>query len=96
MTVPRLARGQTAFPPPPLRTCHDIRKWCYCVVCSNIGSTEDMVKPRKDDDWYHGRCFAKKFGVDALLALPMAQTEKLTLGDLGVDLMSQLVNRAKK
>jgi hypothetical protein len=90
-----LAYGQTLFPPPPMRTCHDIRKWRHCAECSHIGGMDQMVKSRANDDWYHGRCFAKKFGVDALLALPMAQTEKLTLGDLGVDLMGQLLDRAK-
>jgi hypothetical protein len=90
----KLARGQTPFPPPPMKTCHDIRKWRYCKGCSHIAGQDQMVKDADGDHW-HGRCFAKKFGVGTLLALPMAQTEKLTLGDLGVDLMGQLLDRAK-
>ncbi len=89
-----LAKGQVPFGEMtlPMRTCHDIRLWRGCPGCMNLGSKNNMVRLSNDQFW-HGRCFAEKFGVDRLLQMPREETVKLTLGDLGVDLMGRLLDK---
>jgi hypothetical protein len=90
--MPRLQKGQRPFDktPLPMRTCHDIRLWTACSHCAALGSKSDMLKTAKNQFW-HGRCFAKRFGVERLLGLPREETGKLRLDDLGVALMRALI-----
>jgi len=89
--MPKLRKGQVAFPPPRMNTCHDIRKWTACSVCGAIGHRDNMVQSSPDVFW-HGRCFVKRFGIERLLEMPRKETTKLSLGDLGLDLMRALVS----
>lgn len=73
-----------------VQKAHDVRTLRGCTVCSNLGNSDRMIDV--DDEWYHGRCFVMRFGCKALLALPKAKTDRLTLGDLGVRLMKALLN----
>ena len=84
----RLERGQINFKnnPPPMRTCHDIRKWCACPQGGHLGHKDHML------DGYHGRCFARKFGLESMFAHKRAEISRLTLGDLGVRLMGEVLD----
>jgi hypothetical protein len=79
-----------ALPPPQLRTAHDVRHLAACGHCRRMGDQRRMVIAAGRT--YHGRCFVRRFGVPALIALPPAQTDKLTLVDLGVEWMRQLLD----
>jgi hypothetical protein len=59
-----------------------------CPVCASLGNEPNMIE---HDGWYHGRCFASKFGEEAFLALPKGQTNRVTWGDIGTELMKKLV-----
>lgn len=41
---------------------------------------------------YHGRCYAKQFSLGHLLALPKKALSKLTLGDVGVEVMKEIIS----
>jgi hypothetical protein len=43
-----------------------------------------------NESYYHGRCFVAEFGFKALADMP-EQFDKLSLGDLGVDLARRIV-----
>ena len=43
--------------------------------------------------WYHGRCFAAKFGEKALLEMGRIQLERLCIGDLGTKLVTAVIDR---
>lgn len=87
----RLKRGQVNFAKLlPLRTCHDIRSWRPCAYCLKPGSVATMIEASKDNFW-HGRCFERKFGMERMLEMPRKELVKLSLGDLGVDLMKELL-----
>ncbi len=92
--MPRLAKGQVAFgkEPLPLKTCHDIRLWTACSHCHVLGTKNEMVQS-SDKNFWHGRCFARKFGTDRLVEMPGKETAKLSLGDLGVDLMRRILEK---
>lgn len=88
-----LARGQVPHEEMiSLRRAHDVRRLRTCGHCGMIGDSAHMI-PWMARDWFHGRCYADKFGVDALLELHPDLTEGLQIGDLGVALMKQLCNR---
>lgn len=74
-----------------VKRAHDVRTLRVCAVCANLGNSTTMVDLY--DEWFHGRCFVKRFGGKALGALPKAKTDRLTIGDLGVRLMKALLNQ---
>lgn len=94
----RLARGQLPHEQLiTLRTAHDVRRLRTCPGCGGIGHSDAMVfawpHGKDADAYYHGRCFVAEFGFDALAGMP-EENKKLSLGDLGVDLMRRLVAHA--
>lgn len=74
---------------------------CAYARCRQLGDERAMIAARAADvqstssgiACYHGRCFARKFGFEALLALPRKQLAKLTLGDVGAYTMRAIVRR---
>jgi hypothetical protein len=76
---------------PRVDSVKDVRTLRPCTGCQGLGNSDSMVE--HGASWFHGRCFVQHVGKAALFALPKAQTDKLTLGDLGVDLMKQLIER---
>ena len=89
----RLRKGQHKFEdmPPTLRTAHDVRKLRSCAYCGRLGSSETMLDTSAKQ-WWHGRCFVKKFGVELLMVQDVDAISRLTLGDLGVDLMKRIMD----
>lgn len=85
-TKTKLHRGQVPFSDLiTVKTAHDVRRLCACQHCGEIGDNAEMVFAWPyETAYFHGRCFAKAHGVDALIDLKPAG---LTLGDLGLDLM---------
>lgn len=73
-----------------LRTAHDVRKLRTCAYCGKLGSSDAMLDT-SPQYWWHGRCFKKKFGLERLLEEGDERLSRLTLGDLGVELMRQIV-----
>lgn len=80
------------IPAPDLSKAHDIRHLSACAHCGEMGDDRRMIRSAPRTDW-HGRCYAKRFGRKAFLALPREQTERLMFGDIGPSLMRALVNR---
>ena len=72
---------------------HDVRKLRVCK-CGGLLSADMSVD--LDGEWFHGRCFVKLFGFSALTALPREKQDRLTLGDLGPDLMARLLATRSK
>lgn len=54
-----------------------------------IKTAHDMIRHGKVS--VHGRCYVAEFGRQSLFDLPPSETDKLSLGDLGVDLMRALL-----
>lgn len=79
-----------ALPVPQLRTAHDVRHLTACARCQRVRDQRWMAFA--SGRTYYGRCIVRRFGLAALVALPAAQTDKLTLGDLGVEWMRQLLD----
>lgn len=67
-----------------LERAHDVRTLRPCLHCGGLGNFYSMIEA--GEKFYHGRCFAARHGVPALLALPADQLGKLMLGDLGTAL----------
>lgn len=81
-----------------IEKAHDVRTLRGCAHCGGLGHAYQMIEgtpfaDTKGTPWFHGRCFAAKFGDDAILKLGKRDRDKLTLGDLGVRLMRSLVER---
>lgn len=90
-------------PLPAIATCHDIRHFVVCAYarCRQLGDERNMISARsrtfqsKPDGsaLYHGRCYAKEFGIDALLRQPKKVLLNLTVADVGMDLAEAIVTR---
>lgn len=74
-----------------LRTAHDVRKLAGCSYCTGMGDKNHMI--REGRDYIHGRCFAVRDGLDAILALPKAVTDTLTISDIGGPVMKALLKK---
>lgn len=92
---------------PTIATCHTVRYLVVCAYarCCNLGDQRNMITTRaatattfqSTSDGracYHGRCYAKQFGVDKFLRLPKKQLSNLTLGDVGPDLARAIMGVA--
>lgn len=47
-------------------------------------------------EFFHGRCFIKDHGLDALLELPFEKVSRLTLGDVGSDVMIKILDKLER
>jgi len=93
-------------PLPIISTCHDVRHLVVCAYarCRDLGDERDMVTAKSTDfqsksdgrACYHGRCYAKKYGLAKFLRLPKKTLSKLTLGDLGSELMKAVAREHSK
>lgn len=74
-----------------LRTAHDVRKIAVCSYCTGMGDKNHMIPEGKS--YTHGRCFAVRDGLKAILALPKDVTDCLTIGDIGGPVMKALLKK---
>lgn len=72
-----------------LRKAHDIRLLKICNRCAYLGMSTRMIKSERV--YFHGRCYADEYGIAELLALPTIETDKLCIGDIGIQLMSKIL-----
>jgi len=82
-------------------TVKDVRTLRTCGSCGGLGNADAMIHRKVPldgavtvlrDEYLHGRCFVKRYGRAELVHLPREQTDKLTLGDLGVRTMKYLID----
>ncbi len=84
-----------------LDTAHDVRNLRKCGHCLDLGNKTRMIEidtePRAGK-WMqlHGRCFIAAYGVEAFFALPDRETDKVCIGDVGHEIMKELVGRRSK
>ncbi len=67
----------------------DPREPKICCDCNQSGTGGSMIET--SDAHYHGRCFIRSFGVEQLLAMPGAELRKLTIGDVGITVIRQIM-----
>jgi hypothetical protein len=99
--APKLEQFTNAWRP---RTAHDIRTMKSCACCGGLGHTHNMVHdymheigaPQSKKVYAHGRCFIEVFGLTLFLNLPQAETDKMQLNDVGIDVMRILVNSRER
>lgn len=76
---------------------HDVRHLRECERCHQLGDERSMIvfppTALTKEEFWHGACYLDRFGITRLLDLPDAQTDKLTLGDIGVSVMKRLLNK---
>jgi len=70
---------------------HDIYETKICGRCNYPALRDAMVETVEGH--YHGRCFIRSYGLDALLALPAEELNKLTISDVGVPVIRQIMAR---
>lgn len=73
-----------------MTTCHDVRRLAVCKACSGLGDRDSLPAG------YHGSCYIAARGLEAFLALPTAELDKATLGDIGVDVMRRLLAQRRR
>lgn len=76
---------------PDLTTAHDVRHLGKCFGCDDLGDKRRMIY----GDW-HGRCYIKTYGLSDFLLLEDDETNKLSLGDIGMDAMKGLIDSRAK
>ena len=81
--------------PPELRTAHAVRRLASCGYCGGAGDARNMIPMQYANlkEHYHGRCYVARNGLKALLVLPQAVTDRLTLGDIGKETMKALLEK---
>jgi hypothetical protein len=72
---------------------HDVRTLRVCCHCDGIGNKDSMIHRNEGgtDRHWHGRCYIDQRGLHGFLSLPQEQTDKLPLGDIGVEAMKALL-----
>jgi hypothetical protein len=96
--TPGLERGQCELNDlVSIERAHDVRTLRGCAHCGGLGHSHSMIEgsahETKSTPWYHGRCFAAKYGDAQLLNLGRLHLERLPIGDLGTRLMSAVIER---
>jgi len=80
-----------------IERAHDVRTLRGCAHCGGLGHANRMLEgdphETRSTAWYHGRCFAAKFGEKALLEMGRIQLERLCIGDLGTKLVTAVIDR---
>jgi len=91
----KLKRGQVPFAElPRVDSVKDVRALCVCGSCGGLGNSDSMIDHGKQ--WLHGRCFVSRYGKAQLCHLPKTKTDRLTLGDLGVEIMKYLIDHQSR
>jgi hypothetical protein len=80
-----------------IERAHDVRTLRGCAHCGGLGHKYNMIDgsavETKSTPWYHGRCFAAKYGEDELLKLGRVHLDRLCIGDIGTRLMKLVMSR---
>lgn len=81
-----------------IERAHDVRTLRGCAHCGGLGHKTQMLEGsphagERSTPWFHGRCFAEKFGEKALLDMGRIQLDRLCMGDLGTRLMRAVIDR---
>lgn len=77
---------------------HDVRRLRICPACQEMGDLRNMIAHTDQpiefhtERYYHGGCFVSSFGEEALLTLPISETDRLTLRDIGAEMMRKLLD----
>lgn len=82
-------------------TAHDVRKLRLCAICDGVGHLDRMLSldaihgsdTSARGHLYHGECAVRMLRRAEVLSLPLAEKQKLTLADTGLDLMRELVEQ---
>lgn len=72
-------------------TAHDVRKLRLCEMCGKLGYLPQMLT--LDSKNYHGGCLVSTMTDEQVLALPPEQIAKLRLNEIGVELMTKLLDQ---
>jgi hypothetical protein len=78
-----------------IRRAHDVRKLAQCDICHGILDIHHSVLKGagRKKVFFHGRCFIAQWGMDKFLQLDEPTLNSLTMGDIGVEAMTALVQR---
>lgn len=68
---------------------HDVRFLRPCLHCHDLGDRRHMLQTGKH--YWHGRCYIKQNGLQALLDQGLEHTGHLTLNDIGDEAMRALL-----
>lgn len=71
-------------------TAHDVRHLRPCAFCSDLGDRRRMVHATAKE-YAHGKCLFSAGGIRRLLDLPQRERDKLTIADIGVNAMRDLI-----
>lgn len=74
-----------------IQSVKDVRSLRTCGLCNGLGKAPSMINV--DKGHVHGRCYLTVHGKESLLALPKEQLDRLTIGDIGWELMKELGDR---
>jgi hypothetical protein len=77
-----------------LEKAHDVRTLRVCGSCGGMGNNDRMIE--HGTEWLHGRCFVARYGKAELCQLPQAQTDRMSMNDLGLEVMKYLVNHRSR
>jgi hypothetical protein len=72
-----------------LDNAHDVRKLHICSECRELG--QETFMPLVGGSFMHGMCAFKKLGAEGLAALGEDQVGKVSLSEIGVDAMMELI-----
>lgn len=73
---------------------HDVRRLQLCAHCRRPGLPEELLQTPVG--LQHGRCARQSLGAAGLVALPAAERGKITLKDVEIALMKQLLDAADR
>jgi hypothetical protein len=92
----RLAPGQLPLDElSRVKSVKDVRSLRPCACCGGVGNADTMID-WDNGEWLHGRCFVARYGRADLCHLPKGKTDRLTLGDLGIQTMQYLLNHRSR
>lgn len=75
-------------------SAHDVRKLRTCPQCRELGQKDFM--PLVDGAFMHGMCAFKVLGAAGVAALGVDQSGKVTLSEIGIDAMRELLDEIEK
>ena len=85
----RYLRRLDPLPDPDIRRAHDIRHLVVCADCRFLADDRHCVT--RAGKSYHGRCFIRLFGLNALLMTPSRERGGLQLSDVGLRIARVLI-----
>jgi hypothetical protein len=76
---------------PPIERAHDVRKLRVCRFCDALGHADYMLLIDGGQNHIHGSCYIESHSMNSLIALPITETDKLCLADIGPNNMRALL-----